>query len=100
MTAHVQAADKIVNDAEYYILKAQNGKKWAKEDKELDKMIEIRVYEANAQSIRILNEAIKTLQDLKLQAEDINKIKLELEKKQNEIIKKLTEKEKEQGNNQ
>ena len=30
---------KIVHDAEYYILDAQNGKKWAAEDKELDKKL-------------------------------------------------------------
>jgi arylsulfatase len=30
---------KIVHDAEYYILEAQNGKKWAAEDKELDKKL-------------------------------------------------------------
>jgi arylsulfatase len=34
-----QAEDKIVHDAEYYILEAQNGKKWAAEDKELDKKL-------------------------------------------------------------
>ncbi len=31
-----QAADKIVHDAEYYILESQNGEKWAAEDKVLD----------------------------------------------------------------
>ena len=30
---------KIVHDAEYYILDAQNGKKWAAEDKEVDKKL-------------------------------------------------------------
>jgi arylsulfatase A-like enzyme len=30
------AQDKIVHDAEYYIIEAQNGDKWAAEDKELD----------------------------------------------------------------
>ena len=30
---------KIVHDAEYYILKAQNGKKWAAEDKEIDQKL-------------------------------------------------------------
>ena len=30
---------KIVHDAEYYILKAQHGKKWAAEDKELNKKL-------------------------------------------------------------
>ncbi|MBW1609116.1 MAG: sulfatase-like hydrolase/transferase, partial [Deltaproteobacteria bacterium] len=34
---------KIVHDAEYYILEAQHGKKWAAEDKEIDKKLaEIR----------------------------------------------------------
>jgi len=38
-----QAEDKIVQDAEYYILEAQNGEKWAAEDKELDqKLAELR----------------------------------------------------------
>jgi arylsulfatase len=32
-------AGKIVHDAEYYILEAQNGKKWAVEDKQLDKKL-------------------------------------------------------------
>ena len=31
--------DKIIHDAEYYILDAQNGEKWAVEDKELDKKL-------------------------------------------------------------
>ena len=30
---------KIVHDAEYYIIEAQNGEKWAAEDKELDKKL-------------------------------------------------------------
>ena len=30
---------EIVHDAEYYILEAQNGKKWAAEDKDLDKRL-------------------------------------------------------------
>jgi arylsulfatase len=30
---------KIVHDAEYYILEAQNGEKWAAEGKELDKKL-------------------------------------------------------------
>ncbi len=30
------AAEEIVHDAEYYILEAQNGRKWAAEDRELD----------------------------------------------------------------
>jgi arylsulfatase len=37
--ATVQAKDKIVHDAEYYILEAQNGEKWAKEDEALDKKL-------------------------------------------------------------
>ena len=32
-------AGSIVHDAEYYILHAQNGKKWAAEDKELDQRL-------------------------------------------------------------
>jgi arylsulfatase len=34
-----QAEDKIVHDAEYYILEAQNREKWVAEDKELDKKL-------------------------------------------------------------
>jgi len=34
-----QAEDKIVHDAEYYILEAQHGEKWTAEDKELDKKL-------------------------------------------------------------
>lgn len=33
----MQAKDRIVHDAEYFILKAQNGEKWKAEDGELDK---------------------------------------------------------------
>jgi arylsulfatase len=33
------AKGKIAHDAEYYILEAQNGEKWASEDKELDKKL-------------------------------------------------------------
>ena len=33
------AADKIVHDSEYYILKAQNGEKWAADDKVVDKKL-------------------------------------------------------------
>ena len=33
------AQDKIVHDAEYYIIEAQNGERWAEEDKELDKRL-------------------------------------------------------------
>ncbi len=37
------ASDKIVHDAEYYILEAQNNDKWAVEDKSLDeKLAEFR----------------------------------------------------------
>jgi hypothetical protein len=39
ITDYVQAADKIVQDAEYYILKAQNAERWAAEDDELDKKL-------------------------------------------------------------
>lgn len=35
----VQAADEIIHDAEYYILEAQHGDKWAAEDRELDKKL-------------------------------------------------------------
>ena len=35
-----QAANKIVHDAEYYIIEAQNGKKWDAEDQELDKKLD------------------------------------------------------------
>ncbi|MDX2313128.1 MAG: hypothetical protein QNL90_03560, partial [Gammaproteobacteria bacterium] len=35
----VKAADGIVQDAEYYVLEAQNGEKWAKEDIGLDKKL-------------------------------------------------------------
>ena len=35
----VQAAEKIVHDAEYYILEAQNGKVWAVEDGKLDEKL-------------------------------------------------------------
>ncbi|UCE90579.1 MAG: sulfatase-like hydrolase/transferase, partial [Pseudomonadota bacterium] len=33
------ATSKVVHDAEYYILEAQNGKRWSAEDKELDKQL-------------------------------------------------------------
>lgn len=33
------SSGKIVHDAEFYVLKAQHGKKWAAEDKELDKKL-------------------------------------------------------------
>ena len=38
ITAHVQAKD-IIHDAEHYVLEAQHGEKWAKEDKTLDKRL-------------------------------------------------------------
>jgi arylsulfatase len=39
----VMAANKIVHDAEYYVLEAQNGDQWATEDKSLDqKLAELR----------------------------------------------------------
>jgi arylsulfatase len=37
--ATVQAKDKIVHDAEYYLLEAQNGERWAKEDKTIDQKL-------------------------------------------------------------
>ena len=37
ITNHAAATEKIIHDAEYYILEAQNGKIWAVEDGELDK---------------------------------------------------------------
>jgi arylsulfatase len=41
--ATVQAKDKIVHDAEYYILEAQYGEKWAEENKEIDnKLAELK----------------------------------------------------------
>jgi arylsulfatase len=39
MTANVQAGDDIVHDGEYNFLKAQYGEKWAKEDRQVDKML-------------------------------------------------------------
>jgi len=38
-TALAKQKGKIVHDAEYYIIEAQNGKKWAAEDKDLDKKL-------------------------------------------------------------
>ena len=40
VSPNVFAAKDIVHDAEYYILDAQNGKKWAAEDKDLNKRLE------------------------------------------------------------
>ena len=43
MSINVQAAEPIVHDAEYYILEAQNGQKWAVEDEGIDaKLAEFR----------------------------------------------------------
>lgn len=43
VVAQEQAADKIVHDAEYYVLEVQNGERWAVEDKELDaKLAELK----------------------------------------------------------
>jgi arylsulfatase A-like enzyme len=39
LSANAQAAKPIAHDAEYYILEAQNGQKWAAEDKEIDKKL-------------------------------------------------------------
>jgi arylsulfatase len=42
-TATAVAANQIVHDAEYYIIKAQHGEKWAADDKKIDKKLaEIR----------------------------------------------------------
>ena len=38
-TLALAAGDKIIHDAEYYIIAAQNGEKWAVEDGELDKKL-------------------------------------------------------------
>ena len=37
--ATVQAKGKIIHDAEHYVLEAQHGENWAKEDKDLDKKL-------------------------------------------------------------
>ena len=39
MFGHTNAQNQIVHDAEYYIFEAQNGKKWAVEDGDLDKKL-------------------------------------------------------------
>ncbi|RLD25276.1 MAG: sulfatase, partial [Bacteroidetes bacterium] len=39
LNPNLNAQDKIVHDAEYYILEVQNGKRWAVEDGELDKKL-------------------------------------------------------------
>ena len=38
----MEAQKKIVQDAEYYIIEAQNGERWQEEDKALDKKLQIR----------------------------------------------------------
>ena len=38
-TATAVAANQIVHDAEYYIIKAQHGEKWAADDKKIDKKL-------------------------------------------------------------
>jgi len=37
--AEGQKGGEIIHDAEYYVLEAQNGERWAAEDKELDKRL-------------------------------------------------------------
>ena len=39
LAGNALAKGQIVHDAEYYILEAQNGQKWAAEDKEIDKKL-------------------------------------------------------------
>ena len=39
-TVTLKAQDKIVHDAEYYILKAQHGDEWKKQDKEIQKKLQ------------------------------------------------------------
>ena len=39
LTSGAQTSGQIVHDAEYYILEAQNGQKWAAEDKDLDQRL-------------------------------------------------------------
>lgn len=52
----IAASNKIVHDAEYYILEAQNGKVWAAEDKTLDqKLAELRAqYDAPPNIVHIM----------------------------------------------
>ena len=48
--ATVQAKGKIIHDAEHYVLEAQHGEKWAKEDEDLDKRLaelEKKLYEGD-----------------------------------------------------
>ena len=40
LLAPCAAANEIVHDAEYYVLEAQNGEQWAKDDKAVDKKLE------------------------------------------------------------
>ena len=40
------SAQEIVHDAEYYILKAQHGEKWEKQDKEIQKKQTPKFYRA------------------------------------------------------
>ena len=43
VAAGVASAQDMIHDAEYYILEAQNGERWAAEDKELDaKLAQLR----------------------------------------------------------
>lgn len=43
MSPFLNAQDKIIHDAEYYIVEAQNGERWAAEDKDLDtKLAELK----------------------------------------------------------
>ena len=39
LLAPFAAAKEIIHDAEHYILKAQNGKQWAKDNKAVDKKL-------------------------------------------------------------
>ena len=38
--ATLKAQDKIIHDAEYYVIEAQNGEKWAADDKKIDQKLE------------------------------------------------------------
>ena len=39
MFGNTNAQNKIVQDAEYYVIEAQNGERWKEEDKALDKRL-------------------------------------------------------------
>ena len=39
LAANAAVAKEIIHDAEYYILKSQNGERWAEEDAELDRKL-------------------------------------------------------------